>query len=137
MKSFQDDELDRALTALAPPTAPATLLPRVMVAVRALEKPWYGRPWITWPRGLQVISAVLMVGLGVGLWWGMTWVAPSQLGPVAETLSQVLALGRVLGRVVIQPLALYLFALVVAMSFICAVLWTAIDRLALGGASTS
>jgi hypothetical protein len=131
--NFQDDELDRALSALPAPSAPDTLLARVMVAVRAEEKPWYARAWVTWPIGLQAISAVLLVALCAALWW----VVPSQLGPVADRLSQALTMGRVLWRVVVQPLAIYLLVLAVAVSFVCAVLWTAINRLALGGASTS
>jgi hypothetical protein len=45
-----DPALDTALARLTTMRAPETLLPRVMAVSRRLAaRPWYARPWDTWP----------------------------------------------------------------------------------------
>jgi hypothetical protein len=69
MPSFADLErhVDRVLADLPPLGAPDTLLPRVLAAVEAwAERPWYQRAWLTWPVGLQVASAALLILLVLG-----------------------------------------------------------------------
>ena len=64
MPSFAELEqhVDRALADLPALTAPGTLLPRVLAAVQAWAgRPWYQRAWLTWPVGLQVASAALLL----------------------------------------------------------------------------
>jgi len=57
-----DRELDRHLLQLPAPQAPTTLLPRVLDAARRLDRtPWYARPWVAWPRAVQVVSATAVM----------------------------------------------------------------------------
>jgi hypothetical protein len=61
--------IDRALKTTGTPRAPETLLPAVMAVVRAAAaRPWYARPWTTWPRAWQVVSTALMLALMVALY---------------------------------------------------------------------
>ena len=66
----------RELRKLPELLAPETLVHRVMLAVHAKERePWWQRPWLTWPRPVQVISSALCVAtvtalvyFGAGVW---------------------------------------------------------------------
>ena len=52
----------RELRKLPELPAPETLVHSVMLAVHAKERePWWQRPWLTWPRPVQVISSALCV----------------------------------------------------------------------------
>jgi hypothetical protein len=50
--------IDRQLRRLPEPSAPRSLLPRVMAAVAEARRPWYARAWRTWPIGLQIASSL-------------------------------------------------------------------------------
>ena len=146
-----DHELDYELRRLPAPRAPETLLPRVLQAVSELEtRPWYSRAWVVWPRELQVASAVMLALLVAGLWslapTGQQWIGEAvspaasavsaRLALAAEWVGQVATLSRLLWQVLIQPIAFYFLALMIAATVIGALFWTAVNRLALGGAST-
>lgn len=78
-------EIGRALRGMRPPSAPATLLPRVMNAVRAAEpmthregpqhvrpehvRPWYANRWVAWPSEWKVASTGALLALLTGGWW--------------------------------------------------------------------
>jgi hypothetical protein len=146
-----EHQLDHELRRLPAPKAPTSLVPRVMLAVAQAESaPWYSRAWMTWPVALQVTSAALLALLIVGIWrvmpsvsaWvpaaGPVWTqAMARLAPAVQIFGEVATLVRVLWSVIIQPIAVYFLVLVIALSLVCAVLWTAVNRVALGGASRS
>ena len=146
-----EHQLDHELRRLPAPKAPASLTARVMLAVAQAESaPWYSRAWTTWPAALQVSSAVLLALLVVGIWrvmpnvsaWvpaaGPVWTqAMARLAPAVEVFGEITTLVRVLWSVIIQPIAVYFLVLVIALSLVCAALWTAVNRVALGGASRS
>ena len=141
--------LDRELKRLPPPRAPRTLLPRVMAAAGQSLLPWYRRPWVTWPAGLQTASvgllALMLAIVGTllpsvqsaaqPLTSSVTGSLPSGLVTAAQRFNEGAALMKVLLQVFVQPVAAYLFALGIALTIACGVLWTAINRVALGGAS--
>jgi hypothetical protein len=146
-----EHQLDHELRRLPAPKAPVSLMPRVMLAVAQAESaPWYSRAWMTWPVALQVSSAAFLALVVIGLWRLMpsvlAWMpaaspvfgqAMARLAPAVQVFSEVATLVRVLWSVIIQPIALYFLALVIALSLVCAVFWTAVNRVALGGASRS
>ena len=127
-----DRELDRELKRLPGPRAPRTLLPRVMAAVGAPRVlPWYSRPWITWPRALQVLSAVLFAGAIAGA-WSLVSAAPE----LWRQVNQIAAVARAFWNVLIGPIVLVMLALTVVVVLACAAAWTAVTRVTLGGASS-
>lgn len=96
------------------PTAPPSLLPRVMAAVaigaerEAARSP--ARGWRTWPLGWQIASAAMLLAFVAGLWMAPLAVAHvPQFAPAVQTLDGIGAVSRVLSRVLVQP------ALVVAL----------------------
>ena len=139
------------MKALPEPRAPHTLLPSVMRAVRlAALRPWYARPWFTWPVGWQAASVAALLALVAGAAVSVPLVQPyvatavafssGLLGPVAQVvagaetlLSAVEIVGRVIGQSVIG-LVLVLFAVMAATTV---VIGAAIGRVALGGAYQS
>ncbi len=137
----------RALAALPEPRAPRTLLPRVMTAVRLAARPWYERGWRTWPSAWQALAVVGLVVLVVGVALVLpsldrqvdtvvTQVVSPVAAPVEVTVSRVETLGSaalVFWRG-LQPLMLGMSVLVVIMCAACAVLATALGRVAFGGA---
>jgi hypothetical protein len=146
-----EHQLDHELRRLPAPQAPVSLVPRVMLAVAQAEStPWYSRAWMTWPVALQVSSATFLALVVMGLWrlmpsvsaWipaaGPMWSqVTARFAPAVQRICEVATLGRVLWSVIIQPVAIYFLVLVIALSLVCAVFWTAVNRVALGGASRS
>lgn len=141
--------VDRELKRLPAPRAPRTLLPRVLAAtVERPPVPWYRQAWTVWPRAWQAASVAMLGAIAVGLWFLLPAIAgllPAAPWPVASvpdgavaagrTASEIATLVRVFWRVVLEPVAVYLFALAISLSLACALIWTALERLALGGAS--
>ena len=139
--------LDRELTRLPVPRAPETLLPRVLAAT--VERPsTAGGTWLAWPRLWQVGSAVSLAVLIAGVWMLFTlWhpgdfvshVAgrdtPVRVAGLAKSAMDAATLGRVFWEVLLQPVATYVSALAISFGLACALLWTALERFALGGAS--
>jgi hypothetical protein len=56
---------------------------------------------------------------------------------VAHAIDATATLMGILRRVLIQPAIVYAFVLMVVLSLSCAAAWSAVTRLALGGASQS
>jgi len=124
MLSFAELEkhVDRALADLPPLTAPGTLLPRVLAAVQAwAERPWYQRAWLTWPVGLQVASAALLLLLVAGGALAMPLVhaqgaqfialvsarAPIDLPNLGASLRVTATALALVWRALVQPLVLF------------------------------
>lgn len=142
--------LDRELKRLPAPRAPRTLLPRVLAAtVQGVpSRPQSG--WLVWPRSWQIASAALLLALAAGGWmlWpilmtvdfgarpmGNTGNTPSRIATVVRSADEGAAIVRVLWQVVLQPIATWVSVLAIALTLACGVLWTALERFALGGAS--
>ncbi|HSG01188.1 MAG TPA: hypothetical protein VLA20_08650 [Vicinamibacterales bacterium] len=124
---FEDDlerEIGRELSALDPPRAPATLLPRVMAAV---ARPWYTRAWLYWPAPAQVAFVLAMVASVSGLAWA--------LGAAADTYGTASALMRIGWRHFLEPVAAYTFAMALVVALLISASWAALTRVALGGIS--
>jgi hypothetical protein len=110
---------------------------------------WYARPWLTWPHAWQAVSIAVLVAIGTGL--AVVWSALPQatlsaapraaagaggrIGAVIASMTEAATIARVLWQVAVEPVAFFLLILAVLLSLACAALWTALDRLALGGAS--
>lgn len=131
----------RRLAELPPPKAPRTLAPRVMAQVRRQrESAWHGQPWIAWPRVWKVVSVGLFFGLCALAWrvlegalgffdsYGATTLGT---GIVAVTDAFVaLADGaRILRRVILEPVAGHLMAVMAVVYMASAFLGAALVRL--------
>jgi hypothetical protein len=63
--------VDRELKALPNLRAPRRLLPRLMAVIeQRAVLPWYRRAWQTWPRPLQAVSLLVLLGAFGGLCFG-------------------------------------------------------------------
>lgn len=152
--------VDRALKQLPRPSAPRTLMPRVMAAIEtrtvrtssarsAFAKACVGGPWLSWPLAWQVASVTVLVVLGVGiagLWPGAQAVVQQSVSPVftdvttvvvdaARKASAVATVTRVVWNAFVQPLVGYVLVLVLVMCAACATFGAALGRVALGGVS--
>lgn len=139
--------LDRELKQLPVPRAPETLLPRVLAAT--VRRPaGAGETWLAWPRIWQIASAVALAVLVTGAWmlaatfhpgdwlWHASGAdAPARVAGFARSAVDAATLGRVFWEVLLQPVATYVSVLAISFGLACALLWTALERFALGGAS--
>jgi len=171
--------IDRELQDAPAPRAPETLLPRVMLAVRAAqmapEKAGALRPaaslssgpvaspssglapslssgWRAWPVAGQIAAAVGVLLLGIGLSNLLpllydlinaalanpaSGTTGARVAGVLHQLEAAATAARVLWRV-IEPVTVFLCAVVTVMALACALFGTALGRVvALGGASRS
>lgn len=131
----------RRLAELHPPRAPQTLAPRVMAQIRRRQQsPWYGQPWIAWPRAWQVVSVALLVGVCALAWHLLNWrVGVSDVfgggrvetGIVAVTDAVVTLAdsARVLQRVILKPVAGHLMFVMAFLGMASALLCAALARL--------
>jgi hypothetical protein len=139
--------LDRELKQLPLPRAPEALLSKVL-AVTVHQAPADSHSgWLAWPRAWQLASAVALVAVITGAWsllqlvhpmdlvWRLVGQTPDRVGVVVQGASEASTLVRVFWEVVLKPVAAYLSVVAIAFGLACAVLWTAVERLALGGAS--
>lgn len=142
--SDQRDDLSRALGRLPQLRAPETLLPRVMVAVRAWAmRPWYQRAWFTWPVGWQIATVATLVAMVTLVWqWVPQLPLPTLTGrwnaPVAalggdspSRLSAVRLTAGVFLRAM-QPVLFYAFVIVIAMTTACLAAAMALNRAVFG-----
>ncbi|HEU4939292.1 MAG TPA: hypothetical protein VFT39_22745 [Vicinamibacterales bacterium] len=139
--------VDTELKRLPAPRAPRTLLPRVLAAVDAQQQ--HAKPaggWAFWPRAWQFAGGVVMAAVLVGIWRLAAFA-----GPFISDLLPAVGLGRaaaftrgaddaatvvrVLWEVLLQPVATYVSILAISLALACALFWTAVERLAPGGAS--
>ena len=136
------------LQRLPVPTAPPTLLPRVLAAAHAWRnRPWYARAWRTWPLAGQFAAAAALLAFVIGgaLAWPaiISMAAPhtAALAPALDTASERLGAwqvgtttafgaGRALWRALVQPLAPFAFVLVAIMCAACAACVIALNRVA-------
>lgn len=139
--------VDAELKRLPAPRAPRTLLPRVLAAVDAQQqhaKP--ARGWAFWPRAWQFAGGVVMAAVLVGIWRLATLAEPfiSELLPAVglgraaaftRGADDAATVVRVLWEVLLQPVATYVSILAISLALACALFWTAVERLAPGGAS--
>jgi hypothetical protein len=144
--------IDRALRRLPAPRAPHTLLPGVMRAVRAQTSSAPARGFLTWPWLWQVasVAALVVVLVGVVRVWpaaestlagffdpsatpAMTRVT-AIVQDVAQRIDHVVSAGRVVWRVLLQPVGIFVLVMVAAMGIACTVFGTALGRVAFGGA---
>jgi hypothetical protein len=139
--------LDRELKRLPGPKAPETLLPRVIALTVHEQRAEARGSWLAWPRAWQLVSAAAAVALLAGAWmlmqivqpgdllWSTAGEAPARVAGVSRGAANAATLVRVFWEVLVQPVATYVSALAIFFALACAVLWTAVERLALGGAS--
>jgi hypothetical protein len=138
--------VDAELKRLPAPRAPRTLLTRVLAATAAQPAARPARGWNGWPRAWQIAGATAAAAAFIGMWKLVVFGAP-----VLQELLPALNFGRaasftrgaddaatvvrVLWDVVLQPVATYVSVLTISFALACALLWTAVERLAPGGAS--
>ena len=141
--------VDRHLRALRVPSAPSTLLPRVLSAARAWSgRPWYTREWFTWPLAWQAGSLALLALIVAAAGVIGSALQPLTSHAIASLLSSMtidvpgIASGvqaaattlRVIWQVLVQPFLPYLFAVIVLMCLALATVVLALDRLVFGRA---
>ena len=139
--------LERELKQLPTPRAPDALLPRVLAATVHSGPVRSAGGWLAWPRAWQIVSAAALTALVAGGWmllpltgvsdfvWGGDAAAPAQVTTIVRTAGETATIVRVLWQVLLQPVATYVLVLAISLALACAVLWTAVERLALGGAT--
>jgi hypothetical protein len=139
--------VDAELKRLPTPRAPRTLLPRVLAATAAQPKHSQGaRGWMVWPRAWQLVGGIAAVVVLVGIWRLAALAGPfiaalmpdAGLGRAAALTrgaDDAVTVVRVLWDVLLQPVATYVSILAVSLALACALLWSAVERLAPGGAS--
>jgi hypothetical protein len=139
--------VDAELKRLPTPRAPRTLLPRVLAATAAQEqraKPTRG--WAMWPRAWQFAGGGVAAALFVGIWRLVSLAQPyiadvlsvggfDRAASVTRSADEAAAVVRVLWEVLLQPVATYVSVLAISLVLACALLWTAVERLAPGGVS--
>jgi hypothetical protein len=134
--------VDTRLRALPVPTAPLTLLPRVMAAVAQwAARPWYRRAWFTWPPLGQFATLVGLLWLSVAF-VGLVALAVRPLaGTAAASLSSsrddvervagyvrlATEVGVTVWRAVLEPIVPYAFVLVLLMCLACAAFGAALN----------
>ena len=138
-----ETRIDRTLRRFPTPRAPHTLLPRVLAAVQEWsQRPWYSRAWFTWPIGGQIVSAAALILVVLGAAF-LTMSAQavidqtaarllSGVTPVAQQAEAMLNAARVVWHAVVEPLAVYAFAVVAVMFLACVAFGTALSHVAFG-----
>jgi hypothetical protein len=138
--------VDRELKRLPTPRAPRTMLPRVLAAAAAQQHAKPARGWTVWPRGWQFAGGVVAAAVLIGLWKLAAFAQPliAQLVSIGgfdraasftQSADEAATVVRVLWEVLLQPVATYVSVLAITFALACALLWTAVERLAPGGAS--
>ena len=141
-----EELVDRRLRQMPAPRAPETLLPGVLRAVRAAPAPavsgWAGWPAI-WQGAAGAALVVVLIGV-IQIWpaidatLALAWSRVIEaVGPytsaVADAVSPFLTAGRVIWRVVVEPVGLFLVMFLAVMGVACAAFGTAWRHVAFGG----
>ena len=151
-----DAALDSALARLTTMRAPETLLPRVMAVTRGLTaRPWYARPWDTWPIVYQRMSVAvcllvlaamtLTMPLGNGRWLEAIvdrtngrfdiWLqAIHDMGRIARSAEAVTNTAGSLWQGLSVPLLLYASVVGVLLCLVMGLFGVALNRLTPGKA---
>lgn len=137
--------VDAELKRLPTPAAPRTLLPRVLAATAGQPQRQPSRGWASWPRLWQFAGALVAAVVLVGAWRLAVIAQPfiadmwpagfGQGSSVARSAGDTATVVRVLWEVVLQPVATYVSVLAISFALACALLWSAMERMAPGGAS--
>lgn len=139
--------VDAELKRLPTPRAPRTLLPRVLAAAAAQpQSAQSDGGWMAWPRAWQLWGAIAAAVVLVGIWRLAAVAEPfiaallpsAGLGHAAALTrgaDDAVTVVRVLWDVLLQPVATYVSILAISLALACALLWSAVERLAPGGAS--
>ena len=137
--------IDGELKRLPAPRAPRTLLPRVLAAAAA-QQPKAAQGWAVWPRAWQLAGGVAAAVVLGGIWKLAVIAQPfiieflpsggfGRAAAVTRGAGDAATVVRVLWDVVLQPVATYVSILAISLALACALLWTAVERFAPGGAS--
>lgn len=140
-----EQQIDRELHRLPDVPAPLTLILRVRAAMAAADqRPWWRRPWLTWPVPIQAVSALLLaagmaaVAYGcAGAWEAIVASSYAQqtgrwIGVLALVADSFVALGRAMvlgGQSVGQPVLIYGLVICFALYATCIGLGTVFYRL--------
>jgi hypothetical protein len=138
--------IHRELRKLPELSAPETLVHRVMLAVHVKERqPWWQRPWLTWPRPVQLGSAALfaatvtaLVYFGAQAWQATGIVNPLDkiwqwVGSLSPLWDRLVTIGNAVVSVVQKGGRQYLLigsGIAVTMYLFCVAAGTAFYRLA-------
>jgi hypothetical protein len=138
--------VDAELKRLGTPRAPRTLLPRVLAAAAAQQHAKPARGWAVWPRPWQFAGGIVAAAVLAGIWKLAALSQPfigellpsigfSRAASFTRGADDAVTVVRVLWDVLLQPVATYVSILAISFALACALLWTAVERLAPGGAS--
>jgi hypothetical protein len=141
-----EEILGARLRQLPMPRAPRTLLPRVMAATEQwARRPWYARAWFTWPLAWQVASIAVfcVIGAGAATLLPTVEVTAARIATayVASTgdvignggrLEATMSAAVILWRIIVKPVAPYMFAFAALMCGACAVFGAALNHVAFG-----
>jgi hypothetical protein len=137
--------VDAELKRLPAVRAPRTLLPRVLAAAAEQQRhPASG--WSVWPRAWQIAGGSIAAIVLVGMWRLVTFAEPiltpllsnsgfDRTTSVTRHADDIAVVARVAWEMFIQPAATYVSILAISLALACALLWSAVERLAPGGAS--
>jgi hypothetical protein len=143
------DIVGAALRQLPGPTAPHTLLPRVMAAAQQwARRPWYVRAWFTWPLGWQLTSIAVLCATVAGtvMLWPLVEDAAATIARMSAACSGCNAaiisgylvvtmnVTAVLWRTVVRPMMLCAAAFGALMCLACAVFGTVLHQVVFGRA---
>lgn len=139
--------VSRQLRGLPAPSAPQTLVPRVLAAASAWSRrPWYAREWFVWPLGWQLASVALVAVVAAAgslvlpamqllmLDAARSWTSALLTGApqLTDALALAVTAARVMWRSLIQPFLPYASVLVLIMGGACATVALALNRLMSG-----
>jgi hypothetical protein len=138
--------VDAELKRLPTPPAPGTLLPRVLAATAAQPHAQPARGWLAWSRGWQFAGGAVAAAVLLGIWKLVAFAQPlvvsllpsagfGRAAALTRGADDAATVVRVLWEVLLQPVATYVSVLAISFALACALLWSAVERLAPGGAS--
>ena len=137
----------RELRQLPTPSAPRTLLPQVLAAVRQWTgRPWYTRAWFAWPlawQGVSIAALVVLLAGSAALVPGAEDAARraastslsgalADVTGIAQRAEAVMNAARVLWRALLEPFVAYAFVLAALMCVACAAFGAALNHVAFG-----